>query len=75
MGNVIGEPLKGYVIDQINARQKLYGSGAGPNLIPRTDVQINLISSPTAWIKLASAVRITDSQRLTEIGVDPSFIS
>jgi hypothetical protein len=73
MGNVIGEPLKDYVIRQIEARQKLYGSGAGPKLEPRTDAQINLISSPTAWIKLASAVRITDSQRLTEIGVDSSL--
>ena len=64
MGNIIGEPLKQYVTNQIKARQTLHGSGAGPNSSPRNDNQINLLNSSTAWIKLASAVQIKDKKRL-----------
>jgi hypothetical protein len=73
MGNIIGEPLKQYVTNQIKARQTLHGSGAGPNSSPRNDNQINLLNSSTAWIKLASAVQIKDKKRLNEIGVDDSL--
>jgi len=71
---VIGEELEGYVQDQINARQTLHGSGVGHTGTLRTDKQINLLNSNTSWIKLASGVSISESNRLTELNIDPKFI-
>jgi len=74
--SIIGESLQPYVINQINARQRLHGSGAGtankdtPNL--RSDQQINLLNSNTSWIKLASGVSVS-SGRLADVGVDSSY--
>jgi len=84
MANIIGEPLRQYVIDQINARQALHGSGVFKttsdsssdiyslfNNYLRSDDQINTLNSNTAWIKLASGVSITGSEgtnRLKDIG-------
>jgi len=65
--NIIGEPLEDYVIDQIKARQSLHGSGVDKF---RTFTQINVLNSPTAWMKLASSVKITKQQRLKEIGIE-----
>ena len=62
---IIGEELQGYVIDQINRRQSLHGSGVNINL--RTDNQLNVLNSNTSWIKLASGVSITDTSRLAEL--------
>ena len=67
---VIGEELEGYVIDQINARQTLHGSGVGHTGTLRTDKQINLLNSNTSWIKLASGVSISESNRLTDIKIN-----
>jgi hypothetical protein len=70
---IIGEELEGFVIDQINARQRLHGSGAGNDISnTRTDQQINLLNSNTSWIKLASGVSVTGA-KLTEIGVPSSY--
>ena len=71
---VIGEELEGYVIDQINARQTLHGSGVGHTGTLRTDKQINLLNSNTSWIKLASGVSISESNRLSEIGIPDADI-
>jgi hypothetical protein len=69
MANIIGEPLRSYVIGQINARQKLHGSGAGQDPFnPRNDFQINLLNSNTSWIKLASGISVSE-ERLAEIGL------
>lgn len=74
--SIIGESLQPYVINQINARQRLHGSGAGtandnsPNL--RSDQQINLLNSNTSWIKLASGVSIS-ADRLADIGLNSSY--
>ena len=73
---IVGEKLESYVINQINARQRLHGSGAGtansnsPNL--RTDQQINLLNSNTSWVKLASGISV-DDKRLVDIGVSTSY--
>lgn len=67
---IIGERLEPYVIDQINARQKLHGSGAGLNNL-RLDQQINLLNSNTSWVKLASGISISEN-RLRDIEVDAS---
>jgi len=71
----IGEELEGYVINQINARQTLHGSGVGHTGNLRTDKQINLLNSNTSWIKLASGVSISGSNRLTELGLPLDLIS
>ena len=71
---VIGEELEDYVIKQINARQTLHGSGVGHTGTLRTDKQINLLNSNTSWIKLASGVSISGSNRLTEIGLPTNLI-
>jgi hypothetical protein len=63
---IIGEELNDYVIDQINWRQYLHGSGV--NTTFRNANQLNVLNSNTSWIKLASGVSITDSTRLSEIG-------
>ena len=70
---IVGEELQDYVINQINARQKLHGSGAGTDLgNVRNDQQINLLNSNTSWVKLASGISIS-GDRLREIEVDPSL--
>jgi len=68
---VIGEELEGYVINQINARQTLHGSGVGHTGTLRTDKQINLLNSNTSWIKLASGVSVSEA-RLKDINIDNS---
>ena len=69
---IIGEELRGYVRRQITARQTLHGSGGNDTL--RTPQQINLLNSNTSWIKLASGVSISGSNRLTELGLSTSLI-
>ena len=71
---IIGEELERYVQDQITARQTLHGSGVGHTGTLRTDKQINLLNSNTSWIKLASGVSISGSNRLTEIGLPTNLI-
>jgi hypothetical protein len=71
---VIGEELEDYVINQINARQTLHGSGVGHTGTLRTDKQINLLNSNTSWIKLASGVSISGSNRLSEIDIPDAKI-
>jgi len=60
MGNVIGQPLEGYVANQIKARQTLHGSGVRFDFNERNPDQLNILNSNTAWIKLASGVSIDD---------------
>ena len=71
---IIGEEIEGYVQNQITARQTLHGSGVGHTGNLRTDKQINLLNSNTSWIKLASGVSISKSNRLTELGLPTSLI-
>jgi hypothetical protein len=83
MGNIVGESLRKYVVQQINARQTLHGSGVfKPSKgnsssdfsledLNRTDAQINILNSNTSWIKLASGVYLEGaegSKRLKDIG-------
>jgi len=69
MPDIIGEPLDNYVIDQINIRQKLHGS------IDRTPVELQILNSNTSWLKLASAVSVSE-ERLREINLsDPVNLS
>jgi hypothetical protein len=70
MPNIIGEPFKNYVAQQINARQKAHGSGT--NGTSRTPEQITYLNSKTAWVKLASGIKINDTRVQTE-GIRPDL--
>tara|TARA_R110001592_G_scaffold66052_3_gene202731 strand:+ start:5493 stop:9008 length:3516 start_codon:yes stop_codon:yes gene_type:complete len=52
MGNIVGEPFKDYVKEQINHRQEIHGKKN------RTPKDINYLNSKTSWIKLASGTKI-----------------
>jgi hypothetical protein len=72
MGNIIGQPLDGYVAKQIEARQALHGSGVRFDFNERTTDQLNILTSNTAWVKLASGVSMATgsegNDRLKELG-------
>jgi hypothetical protein len=55
MPNIIGEPFRKYVRKQITQRQKAHGSGVNQN---RTPEQLTYLNSKTAWVKLASGIKI-----------------
>lgn len=57
--SIVGEPFLKYVRDQINTRQKIYGSGINDQ--PRTPAQISYLNSRNAWLKVASSVNILNS--------------
>ena len=57
MGNIVGERFENYVLAQIAARQKLYGSGIIANE-SRTPSQIQLINNKNAWLKMASSLSV-----------------
>ena len=52
-GNLIGEPFKSYVNEQIKARQKVHGK------TERTLEEISYLNSRNAWIKMASGVTLS----------------
>ena len=67
--SIIGQEIESYTVSQINARQKLHGSGTSTN---RTPQQISVLNSNTSWVKLASGVKI-DKSKLTELGLPTSL--
>jgi len=70
MGKIIGAQFQGYVRDQIKARQEAHGSGT--NGSSRTLEQLSYLNSKTAWVKLASSVRVTP-ERLEEEEIRGGF--
>jgi len=64
MAKIIGEPLRPYVQNQITQRQLAHGSGTDG--VPRTLDQISYLNSKTAWVKLASSVRVEKSRLISE---------
>jgi len=70
MGNVVGQDIEPWVATQIEARQKVHGSGIDKN---RTPEQIAYLNSNTSWIKLASSVYVSKSSRLINSGLNSSF--
>ena len=68
--NIIGEEFEDYVQQQIKVRQKKHGSGTPNN--PRSIEDLNYLNSKTAWVKLASGVKISEERLKTE-GMDASF--
>lgn len=59
--NIVGEGLPDAIIDQVNQRQKIYGSGYTPG-VPRTNEQIIYLNANTSWCKLVSSVNIPKPQ-------------
>ena len=51
-GNIIGEPLDPQLIEEINIRQKVHGSGFASK---RNIQQIQFLNNRNAWFKLASS--------------------
>jgi hypothetical protein len=70
MANIIGEPFKKYVAQQINTRQKAHGSGTDGT--SRTPEQIAYLNSKTAWVKLASGIKVND-ERVQQEGIRPGL--
>jgi len=69
MPNIIGEPFRPYVSNQITQRQKAHGSGTlGTS---RTPEQLSYLNSKTAWVKLASGIKI-GSKFPSETGIKAS---
>jgi len=58
MGNILGEGFHPNIIEQINVRQKVYGSGFNTN---RTPDEITYLNANTAWCKLVSSTYISGS--------------
>ena len=58
MGNIVGERFENYVLNQIDARQKLYGQAYSKTQKPRTPQQLQLINNKNAWLKMASSVGV-----------------
>lgn len=57
--NIVGEGLHKNIIDQINQRQKVHGSGYAGG-ISRTPEQIVYLNANSSWCKLMSSTNITD---------------
>jgi hypothetical protein len=57
--NILGEGFPQEIIDQVEQRQKVYGSGYN-SLNPRTPEEIVYLNANTSWVKLASSVNVDD---------------
>ncbi len=71
-GNIIGEEFKEYVLEQIQARQKIYGSGLNSS---RTPEQINYLNNRNVWIKMASSVKVEDDIRITNLNIPQTNVN
>jgi len=65
MGNLLGEPFRSYVNDQVKTRQKVHGKTANRSLN-----EITYLNSRNAWIKFASGVSLEKNRLklLTDTG-------
>ena len=58
MGNIVGEPFRDYLKQQISLRQEIHGKGIDQN---RTSQELTYLNSRTSWVKLASGTSISSS--------------
>ncbi len=70
MAGILGKAPDQYVQNQIEVRQSTHGSGI---LNGRTSEQIVFLNGNTSWIKLASAVSVSDSV-LSNAGLESSLV-
>lgn len=66
-GNIIGEPIKPIIGEQVRLRQLIQGSGYNENSISRSPEVLNFLNNKNSWIKLASGVSLDNDQRLKDI--------
>ena len=66
-GNIIGQPIKPIIGEQIDLRQKIHGAGYNENSIQRSPEVLNFLNNRNAWIKLASGVSLDDGDRLRDL--------
>ena len=59
MGNIVGEPFRDYLKQQISLRQEIHGKGIDQN---RTSQELAYLNSRTSWVKLASSTSISSSR-------------
>ena len=71
MPNIIGEPFPDYVNGQIKTRQTAHGSGINTF---RTPDQLAYLNSKTAWVKLASSVKIGKNFKSNSTPEGPEII-
>ena len=71
MPNIIGEPFPDYVNGQINIRQAAHGSGINTF---RTPDQLAYLNSKTAWVKLASSVKIGENFQSNSTPEGPEIV-
>ena len=61
-GNIIGEPIKEIVGEQVDLRQKIQGAGYNESSIKRSPAVLNFLNNKNAWIKLASGTSIEQTE-------------
>ncbi len=66
-GNIIGDPVRDYVDEQIDLRQKIQGAGYANNPIDKSPKVINYLNNRSAWIKMASGVSISGSAGMEKL--------
>tara|TARA_R110002153_G_scaffold128584_1_gene277160 strand:+ start:560 stop:4213 length:3654 start_codon:yes stop_codon:yes gene_type:complete len=67
MGNLIGEPIKPLIAEQVKLRQLIHGAGYNESSIKRTPEVLNLLNNKSSWIKLASGTSLISSERLKDL--------
>jgi hypothetical protein len=67
VGNIIGDPVRDYVDEQIDLRQKIQGAGYANNPINKSPKVINYLNNRSAWIKMASGVSISGSAGMDKL--------
>ncbi len=72
VGNVVGEPFKKYVNDQIKTRQEVYGSGFNSL---RDQQHINYLNSKLSWVKMASSVLINPPRDGERANIEQAIIT
>jgi hypothetical protein len=66
-GNLIGEPIKGIILKQIDNRQKMQGAGYNSESVKRDPEVLNYLNNRNAWIKMASGVAISGSAGIDKL--------
>ena len=69
MSNIVGEGFPKKIVEQIDQRQKVYGS------VNRTNEQLSYLNARTGWVKLVSSVDLIDSNIRGGFGVGGSNLA
>jgi hypothetical protein len=69
MSNIVGEGFDEIIINQIDQRQKVYGS------VNRTNEELSYLEARTGWVKLVSSVDLIDNNIRGGFGVGGSSLA